>query len=153
MQFPPQFLVRGPGFLTPHTDLPVAGCAQGLQVLQGALSSSTVHGLDVIHLPELPLRRAPDHLVQLQHTKDRAGVRHSSTTWTSAVGTRKLWEVALYSFHQDKVSQTWHFLVTPTGQATTVSSWKVFTQPWLYMHLPTESQLWCFLEVLEDNGI
>lgn len=82
-EFPPQFFVRGPGFLAPHTDLPVAGCAQGLQVLQGALSSSTVHGLDVIHLPELPLCRAPDHLVQLQHTKDRAGIRHSSTTWTS----------------------------------------------------------------------
>lgn len=69
------------------------------------------------------------------------------------VGTRKFWEVALYSFHQDKESQTWHFLVTPTGQATTISSWNVFTQPWLYMHLPTESELWCFLEVLEDNGI
>lgn len=81
--FPPLFPVRGLGFPAPHTDLPVAGCAQSLKVLQGALSSSAVHGLDVVHLPELPCHRAPDHLIQLQHTKDMGGVRHSSTTWTS----------------------------------------------------------------------
>lgn len=53
----------------------MAGCAQRLKVLQGALSSSAVDGPDVVHLPELPFRRVPYHLIQLSKRK----VRHPRT--------------------------------------------------------------------------
>ena len=47
------------------TDLSVADCAEGLQVVQGALPSSTRYGLDVVHLPEMPFPWASYHLIKL----------------------------------------------------------------------------------------
>lgn len=44
----------------------VADRAERLQVIQGALSSSAVHRPDVVNLPEIPLHRSADHLVQLK---------------------------------------------------------------------------------------
>lgn len=44
----------------------MADGAERLQVVQKALSSSTVHRLDVVHLPEVALYRVTDHLVQLE---------------------------------------------------------------------------------------
>lgn len=46
----------------------VADGAERLQVVQKALSSSAVHRLDVIHLPEVAFDWVTDHLVQLSHT-------------------------------------------------------------------------------------
>lgn len=48
------------------TYAPVADGAQRLQVVQGALSSAAVDRPDVVHLPEVPLDRSADHLVQLE---------------------------------------------------------------------------------------
>lgn len=45
----------------------VADGAKRLQVVQKALSSSTVHWLDVVHLPEVAFYWVTDHLVQLEH--------------------------------------------------------------------------------------
>ena len=47
------------------TDLSVADCAEGLQVVQGALPSSTRHGLDVVHLPEMPFPWVSYQLIKL----------------------------------------------------------------------------------------
>lgn len=53
--------------LWPHsTDLSVTDRTQSLKVFQGALSSSTVNGLDVVHLPELAFSWVGYHFIQLQ---------------------------------------------------------------------------------------
>lgn len=44
----------------------MADGAKSLQVIQSALSSPTVHRLDVVDLPEITFNGSPDHLVQLQ---------------------------------------------------------------------------------------
>lgn len=48
------------------TDLSVTDCAERLQVVQGALSSSSEHRPDVVHLPEVPFPGGSDHFVELQ---------------------------------------------------------------------------------------
>lgn len=48
------------------TDLSVTDGAECLQVVQGALSSSTGHWPDVIHLPEMPFPRVSYHFIKLQ---------------------------------------------------------------------------------------
>lgn len=86
------------------------------------------------------------------HKEDTGGWDTPQLHGHPTVGTRKFWEVAICSFHQGKGSQPWHFLVTPTGQAT--SSWHISPSPGCTC-TPRESELWCLslLEVLEDNGI
>lgn len=44
----------------------MADGAKCLQVIQRALSSSTVDWLDVVDLPEITFNRSSDHLVQLK---------------------------------------------------------------------------------------
>lgn len=46
--------------------------AEGLQVVQRTLSSSTVHGPDVVHLPEGSFHRSADHLIQLKKRSRRS---------------------------------------------------------------------------------
>lgn len=48
------------------TDLSVADRAESLQVVQGALSSAAEHGLDVVHLPEMPFPWVSHHFIKLQ---------------------------------------------------------------------------------------
>lgn len=48
------------------TDLSVTDCAERLQVVQGALPSSTEHRLDVVHLPEMSLPWGSYHFIELQ---------------------------------------------------------------------------------------
>lgn len=48
------------------TDLSVADRAESLQVVQGALASSTEHWLDVVHLPEMPFPWVSYHFIKLQ---------------------------------------------------------------------------------------
>lgn len=49
----------------------VAHGAERLQVVQRALSSSSVDGPDVVDLPEISLDRSSDHLVQLERQDNR----------------------------------------------------------------------------------
>lgn len=61
------------------TDLSVADCAEGLQVVQGALPSPTRHGPDVVRLPEEPFPWAAYHLVELQQEHSVSKLQH--TLW------------------------------------------------------------------------
>jgi len=61
---------EGKGPQLSRTDLSVADRAQRLKVLQGALSSSAVDGLDVVDLPELAFCRVGYDVVQLQQIKE-----------------------------------------------------------------------------------
>lgn len=49
-----------------RTDLSVADRAQSLKVFQGALPSSTINRLDVIHLPEVTFCGICYNFIQLQ---------------------------------------------------------------------------------------
>lgn len=76
----PAARVRQNGFCPPALSVPSAGVAscygctyglmtdgaQCLQVIQRALSSSTVDRLDVVDLPEITFNGSSDHLVQLK---------------------------------------------------------------------------------------
>ncbi len=46
---------------------PMADGTKGLKVLEGTLSSSSVHGVNVVHLPEMSFNRTLNHFIQLQH--------------------------------------------------------------------------------------
>lgn len=60
------FAWEGEDFRWDHTDLPVADCAQGLKVFQGALSPSAVDRSDMVHLPELAFCWVCYNFIQLQ---------------------------------------------------------------------------------------
>lgn len=70
VHIPQHFPCEGEDFWRYQTDLSVADRTQGLQVFQGALSSSTVNRLDMIYLPELAFCRVCYYFIQLQWTKD-----------------------------------------------------------------------------------
>lgn len=67
---PQHFPCEGEDFWRYGTDLSVADRTQGLEVFQGALSSSTVNRLDMVYLPELAFCRVCYYFIQLQWTKD-----------------------------------------------------------------------------------
>lgn len=97
------------------TDLSVTDCAESLQVVQGALSSSSEHRPDVVHLPEVPFPGGSDHFVKLQaepristfvHTLRDCGfgiVRH---VYTAESGKNTLgWVFIAFVCEQEKASR------------------------------------------------